>query len=46
MKIQGNASRHTAMSYRYMQKAVERLREESEAVVTQAHQQDEAEEAG
>ncbi len=28
-----------------MQKAVERLREESEALVTQAYQQDEAEEA-
>jgi transposase len=44
-KIQGNASRHKAMSYGYMQKAVERLREEIEALVTQAYQQDEAEEA-
>ena len=44
-KIQGNASRHKAMSYRYMQKAVERLREEIEALVTAAYQQDEAEEA-
>ena len=44
-KIQGNASRHKAMSYGYMQKAVERLREEIETLVTQAYQQDEAEEA-
>jgi hypothetical protein len=44
-KIQGNASRHKAMSYGYMQKAVERLREEIEALVTQAYQQDDAEEA-
>ena len=44
-KIQGNASRHKAMSYRYMQKAVERLREEIEALVTQAYQQDAAEAA-
>jgi len=44
-KIQGNASRHKAMSYGYMQKAVERLREEIEALVTQAYQQDAAEEA-
>ena len=43
-KIQGNASRHKAMSYGYMQKAVERLREEIEALVTQAYQQDAAEE--
>src|SRR4029434_8984481 len=39
-KIQGNASRHKAMSYGYMRKAVERLREEIEALVTQAYQQD------
>ena len=39
-KLQGNASRHKAMSYGYMQKAVERLREEIEALVTQAYQQD------
>ena len=44
-KIQGNASRHKAMSYGYMKKAVERLREEIETLVTQAYQQDEAEEA-
>jgi transposase len=39
-KVQGNASRHKAMSYGYMKKAVERLREEIEALVTQAYQQD------
>lgn len=44
-KMQGNASRHKAMSYGYMKKAVERLREDIEALVTQAYQQDEAEEA-
>jgi len=44
-KIQGNASRRKAMSYGYMQKAVERLREEIEALVTAAYQQDEAEDA-
>src|SRR5881296_2218601 len=44
-KMQGNASRHKAMSYGYMKKEVERLREEIEALVTQAYQQDEAEEA-
>ena len=44
-KIQGNASRHQAMSYGYMQKAVERLREEIETWVTAAYQQDEADEA-
>src|SRR5881296_2443028 len=44
-KIQGNASRHKAMSYGYMKKAVERLREEIEVLVTAAYQQDEAEEA-
>jgi transposase len=44
-KIQGNASRHKAMSYGYMSKAVERLREEIEALVTAAYQQDEADEA-
>src|SRR5882762_6620204 len=43
--IQGNASRHKAMRYGYMQKAVERLREDIEALVTQAYQQDEAEDA-
>jgi transposase len=44
-KMQGNASRHQAMSYGYMQKAVERLREEIEALVTQASQQDDADDA-
>jgi transposase len=44
-KIQGNASRHKAMSYGYMKKEVERLREDMEALVTQAHQQDEADDA-
>jgi len=43
--IQGNASRHKAMSYGYMKKEVDRLREEREALVTQAYWQDEAEEA-
>ena len=44
-KIQGKASRHKAMSYGYMQKEVERLREDIEALVTQASQQDEADDA-
>jgi transposase len=44
-KIQGNASRHKAMSYGYMKKEVVRLREEIAALVTQAHQQDEADDA-
>src|SRR5712691_1722311 len=44
-KIQGHASRHKARSYGYMKKAVERLREEIEALVTAAYQQDEMEEA-
>ena len=44
-KIQGNASRHKAMSYGYMKQEVERLREDSEALVTQAYQQDEADDA-
>jgi transposase len=44
-KIQGHASRHKAMSYGYMRKEVERLREEIETLVMQAYQQDEAEEA-
>jgi transposase len=39
-KLQGNASRHKAMSYGYMKKEVERLREEIEALVTQSYQQD------
>jgi transposase len=44
-KIQGNASRHTARSSGDMTKAVERLREEIEALGTAAYQQDEAEDA-
>jgi transposase len=44
-KLQGSASRHKAMSYGYMKKAVERLHEEIEALVTQAYQQDEADDA-
>ena len=39
-KLQGNASRHKAMSYGHMKKEVARLREEIEALVTQASQQD------
>lgn len=39
-KIQGNASRHKAMSYGYMRKEADRVREDIEALVTQAHQQD------
>src|SRR5688572_7347234 len=37
-KIQGNASRHKAMSYGYMKQEVAQLREEIEALVTQAYQ--------
>src|SRR6267378_866374 len=44
-KIQGNASRHQAMSYGYMKKEVERLREDIESLVTQAQQQDESDDA-
>src|SRR5215211_5914809 len=44
-KIQGNASRHKAMSYGYMKQEVDRLREAIEALVTQAYQQDEADDA-
>ena len=39
-KLPGNASRHKAMSYGYMRKEADRLREDIEALVTQAHQQD------
>ena len=39
-KIQGNASRHKAMSYGYMRKEADRVREDIEALVTQAYQQD------
>jgi transposase len=38
--MQGNASRHKAMSYGSMRKEADRLREDIEALVTQAHQQD------
>jgi hypothetical protein len=38
--MQGNASRHTAMRYGYMRKEADRLREDIEALVTQAYQQD------
>jgi transposase len=44
-KLQGNASRHKAMSYGYMKKEVERLREDIEALVTRASQQDAEDEA-
>src|SRR2546430_8611834 len=44
-KMQGNASRHKAMSYGYMRKEADRLREDIEALVTQAHQQDAADDA-
>jgi len=44
-KSQGKASRHQGMRDGYMQKAVERLREAIEALVTQASQQAAAEEA-
>src|SRR5712664_5027657 len=44
-KIQGHASRHKAMRSGYMTKEVERMREEIATLVTQAYQQDEAEEA-
>ena len=43
--IQGNASRHKAMSYGYMKQAVARRREEIEALVTPASWQDAAEDA-
>jgi hypothetical protein len=42
---QGKASRHQAMSDGYMKQDVDRLREASAALVTQAYGQDEAEEA-
>src|SRR5229473_449216 len=44
-KMQGNASRHKAMSYGYMKKEVERLREDIEVLVSQAYQQDETKDA-
>src|SRR5215217_7540162 len=39
-KMQGNASRHKAMSYGYMRKEADRLRADIETLVMQAHQQD------
>jgi transposase len=39
-KMPGNASRHKAMSYGSMRQEADRLREDIEALVTQAHQQD------
>jgi transposase len=44
-KVQGNASRHKAMSYGHMKKEVVRLRAEIDALLDQAQQQDVAEEA-
>src|SRR5262245_28766511 len=44
-KLQGNASRHKAMSDGYMRKEANRLREDIAALVTQASQQDAADEA-
>lgn len=44
-KVQGKAARHKAMSYGDRQKEGGRRHEEIEALVTQAHQQDEADEA-
>lgn len=44
-KIAGNASRHKAMSYDYMLKEEERLRQEIDQLLQQAQEQDAAEEA-
>jgi len=44
-KIQGNASRHKAMSYGYMKKEEQRLRAEMDALLKQALTQDAAEDA-
>ncbi len=44
-KIQGNASRHKAMSYGYMKKEEQRLRAEIDSLLQQAHSQDAAEDA-
>ncbi len=44
-KIQGNASRHKAMSYGHMKKEVARLREEINQLLGQAQQQDTQDEA-
>src|SRR2546430_5213513 len=43
--IQGNGSRHKAMSYGSMKQEVARLREDSEALVTQAQPQDASDDA-
>jgi transposase len=44
-KVPGNASRHKAMSYGYMEKEVERLRGQIVDLLQQAQQQDAAEDA-
>src|SRR3954465_12258386 len=44
-KVQGNASRHKAMSYGYMTKEVGRLRAEIDALLKQAQEVDAADEA-
>jgi transposase len=44
-KVQGNASRHKAMSYGYMTKEVARLRAEIHALLKQAHDVDTQEDA-
>jgi transposase len=44
-KILGNASRHKAMSYGYMNKEEQRLRAEIEALLRQAQDQDDSEDA-
>ena len=44
-KIQGNASRHKAMSYGYMKKEEQRLRAEIAALMRQAQEQDVTEDA-
>jgi transposase len=44
-KFPGNASRHKAMSYGYMEKEEQRLHEEIAALLAQAQQQDSAEDA-
>ena len=42
-KVQGNASKHKAMSYKYMKKRERELREEVRKLLTQAEGEDEAE---
>lgn len=44
-KLPGNASRHKAMSYGYLQKEEQRLQAEIKALLAQAQQTDEAEDA-